>query len=330
MFKKKTVLITGGTGSWGHELTGYLLKKEKVKSIKIFSRGEYKQVTMGQKFNHDPRLKFIIGDVRDYTLLNHAAKEVDIIFHLAAQKHVPVCEDNGWHTVLVNVIGTQNVIETAVENRVEKVIYVSTDKAVEPFNLYGITKACGERLIVNANKYFNSETCFICIRAGNVIGTRGSVIPLFKNQIKSGNEITLTDERMTRFFTSTKEAIGLIVRAANDGMGGEIFVFKMPGASNKVLCKVLIGLFGNQKTKIKKIGIRPGEKIDEVLISRNEVPYTRIINRELMVILPQLKRDGLANKYIKYKPADFEEFNSRNTRQLTEVEIKKLLIQEGY
>lgn len=322
MFKNKTILITGGTGSWGHELTSYFLKKYKVKEIRIYSRGEYKQVDMQRKFNHDPKLKFIIGDVRDKKTLNFAMKGVDYVFHLAALKHIPICEDNGWQAILTNIYGTQNVIECSLEQGVKKVIYASTDKAVEPFNLYGATKACAEKLMINANKFSKGRTKFVCIRAGNVIGTRGSVIPLFRQQIEKNNEITLTDENMTRFLMTTREAIRLIVRASQHSIGGETFVIRMPAVTNKTLVKVMIKMFGNSKTKVRRIGKRAGEKMDEVLISKNEIGNTKEINKELFVILPEF--GGLKERYKSFKTVKLAEFTSRNTLLLNEKQLERL------
>ena len=203
MFKDSVVLVTGGTGSWGNELISQLLEKYSPKEIRIYSRGEHKQVEMRAKYKNDSRLRFIIGDVRDKNILSLSMKNVDYVFHLAALKHVPVCEENTWEAVLTNIYGTQNVIEAAIENDVKKVIDISTDKAVDPFNHYGVTKANSEKMITNASFNYITETKFVCIRGGNVLGTNGSVIPLFKNQILSENKITVTDPAMTRYLMST-------------------------------------------------------------------------------------------------------------------------------
>jgi len=292
LFEKATVLITGGTGSWGTELVTQLLEKyPNIGEIRIYSRGEHRQVEMMQLFNNNSKLRFIIGDVRDKNILNFAMKGVDYVFHLAALKHVPVCENNTWEAVLTNIYGTQNVIEAAISNNVKKVVDVSTDKAVEPFNLYGMTKACGEKLMLNANFNYSSTqtngTSFICIRGGNVIGTNGSVIPLFKKQLLENNQITITDPNMTRFLMSTKEAISLIFTAVEDSIGGELFVMNMPATSLNVIAQTMIELFGNKKSSIVNIGTRPGEKIDEVLVSRNEASLTHKVSKKYFVILPQ-------------------------------------------
>jgi UDP-N-acetylglucosamine 4,6-dehydratase/5-epimerase len=329
-FSGKKVLITGGTGSWGHELTRQLLEKHpRIQEVRIYSRGEHKQVQMKQEFGGDPRLKFIIGDVRDRNILGYAMRGVHTVFHLAALKHVPVCEENTWEAVLTNVYGTQNVIETAINNNVHTVVDVSTDKAVEPFNLYGVTKACGEKLMINANVYFKeanrSKTKFICIRGGNVIGTNGSVIPLFKKQILEKNTITVTDGYMTRFLMTTRDAIGLIFTAMEHSIGGELFVMRMHGATLSTIAKTMIKLFGNKKTKITTIGLRPGEKRNEVLVSKNEAPFTRVFSKEYYLILPQLHSRSAYKKYKKYRAFGDTEFSSATTRMYDEKGLEKVL-----
>ena len=319
----QTVLVTGGTGSWGHELVRQLLEmKPGPKEIRIYSRGEHKQVEMKARFSN-PKLKFIIGDVRDKNILNFAMRGVDIVFHLAALKHVPVCEDNPWEAVLTNVYGTQNVIETSIDNKVKVVVDVSTDKAVDPYNLYGVAKACGEKLIINANK-LAIKTRFVCIRGGNVIGTNGSVIPLFKKQILESNQITVTDGTMTRYLMSTQQAIHLIFQAIQKHTGGEIFVLNMPGTTVDIIAKCMIELFGNSKTKIKVIGTRQGEKKHEVLISKNEVPFTEDTNDAYYTIHPMFKSHTIK------KPFNLPEFSSQNTVQLSQKELVSLLKKEKW
>jgi len=328
------ILITGGTGSWGHELVTQLIQKyPQIKQIRIYSRGEHKQVDMKREFNSNPKLKFIIGDIRDKNILNFAMHKVDFVFHLAALKHVPVCEENSWEAVLTNIVGTQNVIETALHNKVKKVIDVSTDKAVDPFNMYGVTKACGEKLMINANYNYASrvsQTAFICIRGGNVIGTNGSVIPLFKSQIETKNEITITNPHMTRFLMSTKEAIGLIFTAVEDSIGGELYVMKMPATNIRTIAESMILLFGNKKTKIKIIGERPGEKIDEILISKNESKSSYSISNDYNVILPQTVDKQLINKYSKFDKLHLDEFSSKNTVQVTQQMLVNILKREKW
>jgi FlaA1/EpsC-like NDP-sugar epimerase len=250
-------------------------------------------------------------------------KNVDTIFHLAALKHVPICEDNTWEAVLTNIYGTQNVIESAINNEVEVVVDVSTDKAVESYNLYGVTKACGEKLIVNANKFI-SNTRFICIRGGNVIGTNGSVIPLFHKQLLKNNEITITDPTMTRFLMSTRQAIALLFKAIQKHNGGEIFVLHMPAASVATIAKAMIDLYGNNNTKTRIIGIRQGEKIHEVLISKNEIPYTERSSDSYFTIHPVFSKVKIV------KPITLPEFSSKNTRQLNVSELVSLLRKEEW
>ena len=245
----KKILIIGGTGSWGQELTRQILEKNSIKEIRIYSRGEHKQVEMARKFN-DKRLTFIIGDIRDKKRLKYSAENVDHIFHLAALKHVPVCEHNPEETIQTNIIGTLNAVEVAIENKVKTFVLVSTDKAVDPINVYGVSKSMAEKIVVNANLKFNG-TKFVCIRGGNVIGTNGSVVPLFKNQILKANEITITDKQMTRYFMRLQEAIGLIFKAVEDSIGGEIFVMKMPSIKITSLAALMIKELGNKSTKIK-------------------------------------------------------------------------------
>lgn len=320
-----TIFITGGTGSWGNELVDQILKKYKPKEIRIYSRGEPKQVEMRRKFQNDNIIKFIIGDVRDKDRLLLVTKNVDYIFHLAALKHVPICEENPWEAVLTNIYGTQNIITAAIENDVKKVIDISTDKAVDPFNLYGVTKACGEKLMIAAN-LLHGKTKFICVRGGNVLGTTGSVVPLFKSQIEKHNKITLTDKRMTRFLFSTKNAIELVLHATKHSVGGEVFVMKMPACKITDLAEVMISKLGNKKTKIKEIGIRAGEKLYEVLVSKYEIPRTLIMSK-YFVILPQITISSTEKHYAKakYKTLKVEEYNSNNTHMMNLPEIKKLL-----
>ena len=312
LLENSSILITGGTGSWGQELAGQLLKKYAVKEIKIFSRGEQRQVEMKREFQ-DSRIKYFVGDVRDKDRLKLASGGVDFMFHLAALKHVPVCEENPWETVQTNIIGIQNMIEAAIENKVKKVVYVSSDKAVDPFNLYGVTKACGEKLVVAANLL--GKTKFICFRAGNVIGSNGSVIPLFHEQIIKLNKVTLTDEKMSRFFMRIKEVVGLLIQSMLDSTGGEIFVSKMPACRIIDLAMIMIEELGDRKSRIKKIGIRPGEKLYEVLVSKYEMPRSIELS-DYFVILPQIRIEGLEQTYKdKKRPSqNLEEFNSNNTR----------------
>lgn len=286
MFKGKVVLITGGSGSWANEITKQLIGKDPAKII-IYSRGELAQVNMQRKFN-DPRLQFIIGDVRDYSALSRALKGVDYALHLAALKHVPVCENQPQEAIKTNIDGTTNLVNAAIENGVKKVIDVSTDKSVSPTNLYGFTKAVGEKIVIQANN-LTDKTDFVCIRAGNVLGSNGSVVPLFIDQIAKYNKVTVTYGKMTRYFMTLPEAITLLFKAAEHSVGGETFVMHMPAFYIETLAKVLVKHYGNVDTKIEEIGIREGEKVDELLISEHEAPRSVVYDDDYYVIKSDLK-----------------------------------------
>jgi FlaA1/EpsC-like NDP-sugar epimerase len=330
VFNDQIIFVTGGTGSWGHELVKQLLENYKPKEVRIYSRGEHKQVEMRQEFGNNPVLKFVIGDVRDKNILLLAMKNVDYVFHLAALKHVPVCEENAWEAVLTNITGTQHVIECAMASGVKKVIDISTDKAVDPFNHYGVTKACGEKLIINSNQNYRSDTKFVCIRGGNVMGTNGSVLPLFANQIKAKNEITVTDPKMTRYLMSTREAISLVFQAVLKSRGGEIFVMRMPSTTVANITKVMSKLLGDKDTKQVVIGRRAGEKMHEVLVSKNEAPRTKILDNKYYVILPQFKDKELESLYDSYEYMQEEEFNSENATLLSNEDFTQILIKEQW
>ncbi len=333
MLNNKIVLVTGGTGSWGHEVVRQILEKfPDVKQIRIYSRGEHKQVDMRQLYAGDARLKFIVGDVRDKPVLEFAMSGADFVFHLAALKHVPVCEDNSWESVLTNVIGTQNVIECAIRCEVATVVDISTDKAVDPFNIYGITKACGEKLMINSNYNYprNTKTKFVCIRGGNVLGTNGSVIPLFKKQILEKNEITVTDPKMTRYLMSTRQAVSLIFTAVENAVGGELFVMRMPATTVEIMAKAMIEMFGNKETKIKIIGVRPGEKMHEVLVSKNESATSHQFSDDYFLVRPQIVDKKLQQKYDKLPKMQHPEFTSQNAKQLSQAELVALLKKEKW
>lgn len=313
-------MITGATGSWGQTLTTMLLKDYDVREIVCFSRGELSQVMMKRKFNN-PKLKFVIGDVRDKESLLEATKGIDYIFHLAALKHVPVCEEFPQEALKTNVLGTQNVIDAAIQNEVKKVIDVSSDKAVEPINLYGMSKAVGEKLIIHANN-LSDHTRFVCIRGGNVMGSNGSVIPFFIDQIKSGGPMTITDVRMTRFFLTLEEAIHLLFKASENSIGGETFVMNMPACYITELSQVLMEKYG--EVEIKETGMRPGEKLDEVLVSKHESPLTYCYDENYFVILPSSASGALLDKYSNLKKFPYDEFSSK-TKMLKHDQLKEML-----
>ncbi len=329
IFNNKRILITGGSGSWGQELTTQLLEKYSPKEIRIYSRGEPKQVLMRRTFNNDIRLKFVIGDVRDYERLEEVSN-VDYIFHLSALKHIPVCEENVSEAIKTNILGTKNVIKSAIKNNVKKVILISTDKAVEPLNLYGLSKAIAEKLVISAN-HLTDKTSFVCIRAGNVLGTSESVIPVFRKQILKDNQITITDGSMTRFLLNIKQAISLIFKASTDSVGGEIFVMDMPSVKLDNLADVMIKGLGNEKTKKSIIGIREGEKMHELLVSNDESGRSFKVG-EYFLILPINKTKRLKDKYdvSSLEKVSFDRFSSFDNNRLNNKEIKKVLDNEGW
>ena len=287
MFKGKTVLITGGTGSWGNELTTQLLEKDPGKII-IYSRGELAQVNMQRKFNGSP-VEYVIGDVRDAGAVDRLfSKGIDYVFHLAALKHVPICENHPQEAVKTNINGTTNIINSAIKYKVKKVIDVSTDKAVAPTNLYGFTKAVGEKIAIQANN-MTDDTNFVCIRGGKVLGSNGSVVPLFIEQIAQKNKITVTSGAMTRYFLTLPEAIFLLFQAAEVSVGGETYVMNMPSFYISDLAHVLIKHYGNDDTTIEEIGIREGEKMDEMLISDHEASRSYVFGDDYFIIMPDIK-----------------------------------------
>lgn len=266
-YENKNILITGGTGTLGNVLTDFLLNKTNCKKVCIFSRDEFKQHQMKLKFKNNKnneKLRFFIGDIRDDDRIKYACKHIDIVFHTAALKQVDSIEYNPMEAIKTNVLGTQNVVMACIENNVDQLIGISTDKCVAPANLYGATKLCLEKLIISAYEYsaFKLKTCVL--RYGNVVGSRGSVVPIFLNQ-KDKGEFTVTDNRMTRFTLTIEEACNFILNCVSISKGGEIFVPKLPKYTLPQLCKVI-----NPDNKIKIIGLRPGEKLHEDMISEAE------------------------------------------------------------
>lgn len=326
MFTNQRILVTGGTGSWGHELISQLLPLNP-KQVIVYSRSEATQVAMDREFE-DPRLTFRIGDIRDKEALTAACQDVDYVFHLAALKHVPVCEEHPYEALKTNVVGTQHVIEAAIENQVKKVIYISTDKAANPSNFYGMTKAIGEKLIVYANLLSN-HTKFVCVRGGNVLGTNGSVVHVFKNQIRQKGQISITDHNMTRFFLTLKDAISLLFKASVESIGGEIFVMTMPTCRIVDLAEVLIEASGRNDVTVVETGIRPGEKIHEILMSDFESQTTVVYDDEYLVILPTLDIPDLKGRYQHLPKVSFNSFSSEH-QLMTKVEIRDILRRGGF
>lgn len=319
----KNILITGGTGSFGHQIVSQLLKFSPNKIV-VFSRDEKKQYDMQNEFKeYLDILEFIIGDVRDYTSIYDATKNIDIVYHAAALKQVPNSENHPFEAVKTNVIGAENVRRAAIENDVDIVVAVSTDKAVKPINVMGMTKAIQERIMLNPNNG-RWDTKFICVRYGNVIGSRGSVIPFFKEQIEKGEVLPITNYEMTRFLLRLEESIDLVFKATVEGETGQLLVKKMPACYIINLAKVMGKVItGKDDYPTKEVGIRPGEKIHEVLVSEEEMRRS-VETEEHYVVYPygELEKSSLLR--------DLKEYASNNTQMLNEDEIISLLKQDGW
>ena len=326
MLKGKKILITGGTGSLGNALTTRLLESD-VDTIRIYSRNESKQVEMERKFN-DERLRFLIGDIRDKERLETALEDIDIVFHAAALKHVPVIEYNPFESIKTNVVGSQNVIDAAIKQDVDKAICISTDKAVSPLNTYGATKLLMEKLFVTANNFVNLErhqTKFLALRYGNVFGSSGSIIPTFLQQIKNGQKITITDSMMTRFSVTMEQALDFILDCTNYGKPSEIYIPKLKGYSIEIIIEAFRSLFKN--VEVEKIGVRPGEKFHEVLMSSDEARYSWDLGNKTMIANPSKSDNEILHLYsnkIK-KNTDVQAYSSEHVEKLTVDEIKKLI-----
>lgn len=266
----KVILVTGGTGSFGQKFTEIALREHNPLVIRVFSRGELLQQEMRQKFNNDERLRFFIGDVRDRERLYRAMNGADIVIHAAALKQVPTCEYNPIEAVKTNISGAANVIDTAIDNGVERVMYISTDKAVQPINLYGATKLVAEKLFIQGNAYASGrKTRFSCVRYGNVVGSRGSVVLLFLEQKRNGT-ITVTDERMTRFWITLEQGVRFVIDCSSRMHGGEVFIPKIPSMKITDLADVIA-----PEAKTEVIGMRPGEKVNEILLTEEEARHTK-------------------------------------------------------
>lgn len=327
MFEGKTVLITGGTGSLGTALTKRLLGTN-VSKIRIFSRDEWKQTNMKSQYV-DKRLRFLIGDIRDEDRLYRAMENVDVVFHTAALKHVPVAEYNPFEFVKTNVNGTQNVIDACLDNNVQLAVGIGTDKAVSPSNTYGASKLLMERLFIAANFYKgHHKTKFVCVRYGNVLGSRGSILPIFVENIISKKKIPITDPTMTRFNITINEAVNLVLRAAKYGAGGEIFVPKLKAFTVEDMKNAIIELI-DVKAKSTRIPVRAGEKYHESLISKHELLNTYESDKDYIVY--NYGGDGLDEKRkIPYKKTKLkEEYSSDETELLSKDELKKIILQEG-
>ncbi|AJZ76169.1 SDR family NAD(P)-dependent oxidoreductase [Candidatus Nitrosotenuis cloacae] len=330
MFDGKKILITGGTGSLGQALTKRLLQTN-VSTVRIFSRNENKQVMMESNF-HDKRLRFLIGDVREKERLATALEDIDIIFHAAALKHVPIIEYNPFESIKTNVIGSQNVIDACLQQNVETAVCIGTDKAVSPLNTYGATKLLMEKLFVTANNYMNRRkhrTKFLAVRYGNVVGSSGSVIPKFIEQIRAKKKITITDPKMTRFSITMDQALDLIIDIALNGKESEIYVPKLKSYSIVDVKDTLFELIG--KTGIEVVGIRPGEKLHEVLINKDEMRSSWDLGKKYMIANPLREESNIKKSYknkIK-KINNIETYSSDNVEKLSKTELKKMIIQSG-
>ena len=327
MFKNKTLLITGGTGSFGNAVLNKFISSD-IGEIRIFSRDEKKQHDMRVTYDN-PKLKFYIGDVRDYQSILEASRDIDYIFHSAALKQVPSCEFYPIQAVKTNVLGTENVLNAAITNNVKKVICLSTDKAVYPINAMGVSKAMMEKVFVAKSR--TTDSTVICgTRYGNVMASRGSVIPHFHQQIIEGNHITVTDPNMTRFMMTLKDAVDLVLFAFQNGNSGDIFVQKSPSTTIGELAKTMKKIY-NSPIEIKNIGIRHAEKIHETLLSREERMGVEDLGDYFRVSSDN--RDLNYNKYFSEgndAKITLEEYNSFNTNRLSEVELIQLLASIGF
>jgi UDP-N-acetylglucosamine 4,6-dehydratase len=325
MFDDKSVLITGGTGSFGKKFTRYLFENHKPKKVVIFSRDEFKQFEMSATF-HEPEheIRYFIGDIRDKERLYRSFEGIDYVIHAAALKQVPAAEYNPFEAVKTNILGAQNIIDAAIDRGVKKVIALSTDKAVSPINLYGATKLAMEKLMIAANSYVGTkETCFSVVRYGNVIGSRGSVIPFFKSFFNNGGrKLPITDERMTRFWITLQQGVSLVSRAMHEAVGGEVFVPKIPSMRVLDLARAVA-----PDCEYEVVGIRPGEKVHESLISKDEGRNT-VDMEEHYVILP-LSANGSKkfHKYSKYTRMEegFSYRSDKNDRWLGTEDLARLV-----
>lgn len=321
----KSVLITGGTGSFGRKFVEVMLAEHKPARVIVFSRDELKQHEMREQGLDDPRLRYFIGDVRDRLRLRRAMEGTHIVVHAAALKQVPAAEYNPMEAILTNIMGARNVIEAALDNEVQRVMAISTDKAVNPINLYGATKLAAEKLTVQSNAYAGGKnTRFSCVRYGNVVGSRGSVIPVFQRQREEGH-ITITDERMTRFWLSVDQGVRFTIRCIEQMQGGEVFVPKIPSMRVVDVAKAVA-----PEAEVELIGIRPGEKMHEVLVSEDEARHTVELEDMYVVEPPGALWFGheWRNKG-KPLPEGFKYTSDRNQQSLTADELRQLVAEKN-
>ena len=315
----KTILLTGGTGSFGQKFTEVVLREYNPRVVRVFSRGELLQQQMNQKFANDERLRFFIGDVRDRERVSRAMNGVDFVVHAAALKQIPTCEYNPIEAVKTNIGGAVNLIDIAIDNGVEKVIAISTDKAVHPVNLYGATKLVAEKLFVQANVYTGGrKTRFSCVRYGNVVGSRGSVVPLFLEQ-KNKGVVTITDERMTRFWITLEQGVNFVIKCLGMMQGGEIFVPKLPSMRITDLADVIA-----PEAQRSIVGIRPGEKLHEILISDEELRHSREFD-DYFVVEPEFPFWEMNNLAGRTVPESFRYSSDASNWWLTGEELKRMV-----
>ena len=318
--ENKVILVTGGTGSFGQKFVEIALREYSPKTIRIFSRGELLQQEMRQRFNDDPRLRFLVGDVRDRERVYRAMSGVDIIVHAAALKQVPTCEYNPIEAVRTNIEGTVNVIDAAIDNGAEKAMAISSDKAVHPINLYGATKLVMERLLIQANVYTGGrKTKFACVRYGNVVGSRGSVVPLFLEQKKDG-KITITDEQMTRFWITLDQGVHFVIDCITRTHGGEVFVPKIPSMKVTTLADVIAPEAEREIT-----GIRPGEKVNEILLTEEEARHAREFDGYFVIEPEHPFWKGDAFEGGETLPEGFRYTSDSNSWWLTKDDLRKLI-----
>jgi UDP-glucose 4-epimerase len=327
MSTKNTLLITGGTGSFGNAVLNRFINDERFNEIRIFSRDEKKQDDMRHRLNN-PKVKFYIGDVRDKRSVDGAMIGVDFVFHAAALKQVPSCEFFPVQAVRTNVFGTENVIDSAIQHKVKNVVILSTDKAAYPINAMGISKAMMEKVAIAKGRALgtDADTTICCTRYGNVMASRGSVIPLWVDQLKSGHDLTITDANMTRFMMTLEDAVDLVLYAFEHGKNGDLFVQKAPAATLDTLAKALIGLYGSN-VSVRNIGTRHGEKLYETLVTREEMANS--INMGQYFRIPCDSRDLNYDKYFvegQAEIAQIEDYHSHNTQQLNVEGMKQLLL----
>jgi len=326
MFRGKVLLITGGTGSFGNAVLHRLINSD-IREIRIFSRDEKKQDDQ-RKFYHSDKLKYYVGDVRDYAAVRSATRAVDFIFHAAALKQVPSCEFHPMEAVKTNIIGTDNVLEAAINNGVRRTVCLSTDKAVYPINAMGISKAMMEKVMVAKSRDVDSaRTVICCTRYGNVMASRGSVIPLFVDQIRRGQPITITDPSMTRFMMTLEQAVELVFYAFDHGTNGEIFIQKAPAATLRTVADALLSVLDKPNHKVEIIGTRHGEKLFETLLSREEMAAAKDLGKYFCI--PPDLRDLNYSKFVEQgepRIREFEDYNSNNTDRMNIAQMKAALL----